>query len=51
MSGCVSCRLFLLLGALENLDISLDLRSHEISNFQRHLEVNKVKPTGKHILA
>ena len=46
MSGCVSCRLFLLLGALENVVISLDLRSQEISNFQTHLEVNTLKPTG-----
>ena len=30
----------LLLDALENSDISLDLWSHEISNFPTHLEVN-----------
>ena len=41
MPGHVSCRLYLLLDALENFDISLDLRSREISNFPTHLEVNK----------
>ena len=40
MPGHVSCRLYLLLDALENFDISLDLRSREISNFSTHLEVN-----------
>ena len=40
MPGPVSCRLYLLLDALENFDISLDLRSREISNFRTHLEVN-----------
>ena len=40
MPGHVSCRLYLLLDALENFDISLDLRSREISNFPIHLEVN-----------
>ena len=40
MPGRVSCRLYLLLDALENFDISLDLRSREISNFPTHLEVN-----------
>ena len=40
MPGCVSCRLYLLLDALENFDISLDLWSREISNFPTHLEVN-----------
>ena len=34
MQGCV------LLDALENFDISLDLRPLEISNFPTHLEVN-----------
>ena len=38
--GCVSCRLYLLLDALENFDISLYLRSLEISDFPTHLEVN-----------
>ena len=33
MPGCVSCRLYLLLDALENFDISSDLRSREISKF------------------
>ena len=32
--------LYLLLDALENFDISLDLRSREISNFPTNLEVN-----------
>ena len=36
----VSCRLYLLLDAFENFDISLDLRSRKISNFPTHLEVN-----------
>ena len=36
MPGRVSCRLYLLLDALENFDISLDLRSREISNFPTH---------------
>ena len=40
MTGCVSCRLYLHLDALENFDISLDLRSRDISNFPTHLEVN-----------
>ena len=40
MPGRVSCRLYLLLDVLENFDISLDLRSREISNFLTHLEVN-----------
>ena len=40
MAGHVSCRLYLLLDALENFYISLDLRSREISNFPTHLEVN-----------
>ena len=40
MPGRVSCRLYLLLDALENFDISLDLRSREISNFPTHLEEN-----------
>ena len=40
MPGRVSCRLYLLLDALENFDISRDLRSREISNFPTHLEVN-----------
>ena len=40
MPGHVSCRLYFPLDALENFDISLDLRSHEISNFPTHLEVN-----------
>ena len=33
MPGCVSCRLYLLLDALENFAIWLDLRSREISIF------------------
>ena len=37
MPGRVSCRLYLLLNALENFDIS---RDREISNFPTHLEVN-----------
>ena len=45
MPGRVSCRLYLLLDALENFDISLNLRSREISNFPTHLEV-KIQPTG-----
>ena len=40
MPGCVSCRLYLLLDALENFDISRDRRPSEISNFPMHLEVN-----------
>ena len=40
MPGRVSCRLYLLLDAMENFEISLDLRSREISNFPTHLEVN-----------
>ena len=40
MPGCVSCRLYLLLNALENFDISQDQRSREISNFPTHLEVS-----------
>ena len=40
MAGRVSCRLYLLLDALENFDISLDLRSRKISNFPTRLEVN-----------
>ena len=40
MPGRVSYRLYLLLDALENFDISLDLRSREISNLPTHLEVN-----------
>ena len=40
MPGCASCRLYLLLDALENFDISIDLRSRDISNFPTHLEVN-----------
>ena len=40
MPGHFSCRLYLLLDALENFDISLDLRSREISNFPTLLEVN-----------
>ena len=40
MPGHVSCRLYLLLDALENFDISQDLRSREISSFLTHLEVN-----------
>ena len=40
MPGRVSCRLYLLLNALENFDISRDLWSREISNFPTHLEVN-----------
>ena len=40
MPGCVSCWLYLLLEALENFDILLDLRSREISNFPKHLEIN-----------
>ena len=38
--ACFSCRLYLLLDALENFDISRDRRSSEISNFPTHLEVN-----------
>ena len=37
------------LDALENFDISLDLRSREISNFPTHLEVNTTD--RKHALA
>ena len=40
MPECVSCRLYLRLDALENFDISIDLRSREISHFSLHLEVN-----------
>ena len=40
MPGHISCRLYLLLDALENSDILLDLQSCEISNFPTHLEVN-----------
>ena len=40
MPGCVSCQLYLLLDALENFDISLNLRSRETSNFPTHLKVN-----------
>ena len=40
MPGRFSFRLYLLLDALENFDISQDLRSSEISNFPTHLEVN-----------
>ena len=40
MPGRVSCRLYLLLDALENFDIWLDLRFLDISNFPTHLEVN-----------
>ena len=40
MPGCVSCRLYLLLDVLVNFNISIDLRSREISNFPTHLEVN-----------
>ena len=40
MPGRVSCRLYLLLDALENFDISLDFRSREISNLPTHLGVN-----------
>ena len=40
MPGRVTCRLYLLLDALENFDISRDLWSREISNFPTHLEVN-----------
>ena len=40
MPGRVSCQLYLFLDALENFDISLDLRSHKISNFPTHLEVD-----------
>ena len=40
MPGYVTCRLYLLLDALENFDISRDLWSPEISNFPTHLEVN-----------
>ena len=40
MPGRVSCRLYLLLDASENFDISLHLRSREISNSLTHLEVN-----------
>ena len=49
MPGCVSLGLYLLLDALENFDISLDLRSREISNFPTHLEVNTTQ--GKHTLS
>ena len=38
MPGRVSCWLYLLLDALENFDISLDLQFREISNFPTHLE-------------
>ena len=37
MPGRVSCRLYLLLDALESFDISLDLRSREVSNYPTHL--------------
>ena len=40
MPDCVSCRLYLLLDALESFDISLDLRSRDTSNISKHLEVN-----------
>ena len=40
MPGRVSCWLYLLLDALENFDISLDLRSREISKCPTHFEVN-----------
>ena len=40
MPGHVSCRLYLLLDAMEDFDVSLDLRSREISNFPTQLEVN-----------
>ena len=40
MPECVSCRLYLLLDALENFDISLNLWSRELSNFPTHLKVN-----------
>ena len=40
MPGYFCCRLNLLLDALENFDISLDLRSPEISNFPTHPEIN-----------
>ena len=40
MPGCVSYRQYLLLDALKNFDISLDLWSWEISNFPMHLEVS-----------
>ena len=46
---CVSCRLYLLVDALENLDISRDRRSSEISNFLTHLEVNTAD--RKHMLS
>ena len=36
----VSFRLYLLLNAFEIFDISLNLRSREISNFPTHLKVN-----------
>ena len=49
MPGRVSCQLYLLLDALENFDISLDLRSREISNFPTHLEVNTTN--RKHTLS
>ena len=40
MPGRVSCRLYLLLDALENFDIPLDLWSREIPIFPTHPEVN-----------
>ena len=40
MTACVSCRLYLFRDALENFDISLNLRSREISNFPMHLKLN-----------
>ena len=39
MPGRVSCRLYLLVDALENFDISRDRRSREISTFPTRLEV------------
>ena len=41
MPGRVSCRLYLLLDALENFDISLDLRSQIFQLISK-----KIQPTG-----
>ena len=49
MPGRVSCLLYLLLDALENFDILLDLPSREISNFPTYLKVNTTD--RKHTLA